>query len=194
VRMTVLRIDTSPRPTLGPRSSGEQRLPVSALVARSGQVDYKPAPINRDWIVSGDPQARSGDLVASADGSGSTNFWDCTAGTFNWHYAWDETVLILGGEVRVTDSDGATSVLRPGDVAHFAAGTSYLWDVDHYVRKIAFHKKPAPTLRRFLGKYRQRITMMTSVMGVALVRAALRRSGVILIASMSVVSPLLEAI
>jgi uncharacterized cupin superfamily protein len=175
--MTALRIETSARQTPSPRSSGEQRVPVNALVARSGQVDYKPAPINPEWIVSGDPQARSGNLVSSPDGYGSTNFWDCTAGKFNWHYGWEETILILGGEVKVTDADGATSVLRAGDVAHFPAGSSYLWEVERYVRKIAFHKKPAPTFRSFLGRYRQRVTMVASVLGIALIRGAMRKGG-----------------
>jgi uncharacterized cupin superfamily protein len=175
--MTSLPIDTSPLATQRPRSSGEQRVPVSALVARSGQVDYKPGSINPDWIVSGNPQTRSAPLVSSPDGYGSANFWDCTAGKFNWHYGWDETVLILGGEVRVTDSDGNSSVLRAGDVAHFPAGSSFLWEVERYVRKIAFHRKPAPTLRSFLGRYRQRITMAASVLGIALVRGVMRKGG-----------------
>jgi uncharacterized cupin superfamily protein len=175
--MTALRLDTSPRPTLSPRRSGEQRTPVSALVARSGQVDYKPAPINPEWIVSGDPQARSGDLVASPDGYGSANFWDCTAGEFNWQYGWDETVLILGGEVRITDSDGATSVLRAGDVAHFPAGSTYHWKIERYVRKIAFHRKPAMTLRKFVSRYKQRFAMVASVLGIALVRGVIKKTG-----------------
>jgi uncharacterized cupin superfamily protein len=142
-------------------------MPVSALVARSGQVDYKPAPINPEWIVSGDPQARSGDLVGSPDGHGSAKFWDCTAGEFNWHYGLDETVLILGGEARITDSDRATSVLRAGDVAHFPAGSSYHWKVERYVRMIAFRRKPAMTFRKFISRYRDRFTMAASVLGVA---------------------------
>jgi uncharacterized cupin superfamily protein len=169
-------------------------MPVSALVARSGQVDYKPGSINPDWIVSGDPQARSAALVASPDGHATANFWDCTAGKFHWHYVWDETVLILGGEVRITDSDGNSSVLRAGDVAYFAAGSSYFWEVERYVRKMAFHRRPATTLRGFLTRYRQRITMTASVLGIALVRTMMRRSGILLIASLTMVSPLLEAI
>jgi uncharacterized cupin superfamily protein len=191
--MTAIKIDTSPSQPL-PRTSGEHRVPVSALVARSGQVDYKPAPINPEWVIAGDPQARSGDLIASPDGFGSTNFWDCTAGKFNWHYGWDETVLILGGEVRVTDSNGATSVLRAGDVAHFPAGSSFTWEVERYVRKIAFHRKPAPTFRSFIGRYRRRITVAASVLGIALVRVALRRAGTFLITASGAAMPILEAL
>ena len=40
----------------------------------------------------------------------------------------------------------------------------------------------------------KRITMMASVMGISLVRAAFRRSGAIIITSMSVAGPLREAI
>jgi uncharacterized cupin superfamily protein len=192
--MTSISLEASSRQTTDQRVSGEFRIPVSALVARSGQVNFKPAPINPEWIVSGNPQARSGDLVSAADGGGSTNFWDCTAGKFEWYYGWDETVLILGGEVRVTDSNGATSVLRAGDVAHFPAGSSFHWEVERYVRKIAFHRKPVPTLRSFLSKYRQRITMAASVIGVTFVRAAFRRLGMFVIASVGTAMPVLEAL
>lgn len=172
--MTAIAID--PRRT-GPlsRNTGEYRVPVSALVARSGQVDYKPAPIKPEWVLAGNPQARTGPLVSSPDGCGSSNFWDCTAGKFEWHYAWDETVMIVGGEVRVTDSAGATSVLRAGDVAHFQAGTAYTWDVDTYVRKIAFHRKPVRTLSSVLHRYGNRIAVATSVIAVAVAKALLRR-------------------
>ena len=150
---------------------------MSAFVARSGHVDYKPGQINPEWIVSGNPQTRSAPLVSSPDGHGAANFWDCTAGSFNWHFVWDETVLILDGEVRVTDSAGNSSVLRAGDVAHFPAGSSFFWEVERYVRKIAFHRKPALTLRSFISRYRNRITMAASVLGMALVRVVIRKGG-----------------
>ncbi|WP_227590544.1 cupin domain-containing protein, partial [Klebsiella aerogenes] len=34
-------------------------------------------------------------LSWSADGSASTIVWQCTEGRFEWHYDFDETILIL---------------------------------------------------------------------------------------------------
>jgi hypothetical protein len=47
--------------------------------------------------------------------------------------------------------------------------------VEPYVRKIAFHRKPAPTFRSFLGTYRRRIVMAASVIGIALVKGLMRK-------------------
>ncbi|KJF75260.1 cupin domain-containing protein [Agrobacterium arsenijevicii] len=105
----------------------------------------QPAPINPDWIISGDPQARAADHSRSGDRASSTAMWDCTAGEFRWFFGWDETVYILEGEVHVTAEDGSVSILRVGDVAYFRAGTWATWRVDDYVRKVAFMRRPFPT-------------------------------------------------
>jgi uncharacterized cupin superfamily protein len=144
-------------------------------VAASTDVRYTPAPIKPEWIRSGYPHARSADLVASADGGASANFWDCTAGQFEWQFAWDETVLILEGSVRVSDSLGNAATLRTGDVAHFTAGTSYVWEVDHYVRKIAFHRRPVRSAVSSLMQHRHRFAAVASMLAVTLVRLVLRK-------------------
>lgn len=173
--MAASRIDTSPRPTSAPERTAVAQSPVNALVARRGEAEFKPGAINPDWIIEGNPQARSAPLVSSADGAGSVNFWDCTAGVFRWHFTWDETIMILDGEVRITDDNGGSSVLRAGDVAHFQAGSTYTWKVDRYVRKIAFHKKPTRSFRRFLIRYQQRAGVSAYVLGIALLRLVMRR-------------------
>jgi uncharacterized cupin superfamily protein len=40
-----------------------------------------------------------------------------------WHYAVDETVHIISGEVIVTDEQGRVHRLGPGDMAFFPAGS-----------------------------------------------------------------------
>ncbi|EPR21504.1 cupin, partial [Agrobacterium radiobacter DSM 30147] len=46
----------------------------------------QPAPINPDWIISGNPQARAADHSRSGDRASSTAMWDCTAGEFRWFF------------------------------------------------------------------------------------------------------------
>ena len=44
--------------------------------------------------------------------------------------------------MSVTTDDGTVTVLRPGDVGYFKADTWATWQIDHYVRKIAFMRRP----------------------------------------------------
>ncbi|WP_074059915.1 MULTISPECIES: cupin domain-containing protein [Rhizobium] len=110
----------------------------------SDHLPMKSTPINPDWIVDGDPQARTAEHSRGHDDASFTAIWDCTAGEFRWFFGWDETVMILEGEVHVTAEDGTERTLRAGDVAFFAGGTWANWRVDNYVRKIAFLRKPFP--------------------------------------------------
>ncbi|MCD2175337.1 cupin domain-containing protein [Rhizobium sp. C4] len=114
------------------------------VAASSGAMEMKAAPIDPAWIVAGAPQARIAEHSQSSDRAAMTALWDCTAGTFRWYFAWDETVMILEGEVRVTDANGAVRVLKAGDIAYFTGNTWATWQIDNYVRKIAFLRRPFP--------------------------------------------------
>ena len=96
--------------------------------------------------VAGEPCARVALHSRGHDDQSTTSIWDCTAGTFRWYFYWDETVMILEGEVHVTAEDGSERTLRAGDIAYFAGKTWATWHVETYVRKIAFCRKqfPAP--------------------------------------------------
>ena len=117
------------------------------LVSRAlDDMPMEPAPIEPSWIISGNPVARVGLHSRSGDDAATTAMWDCTAGEFRWYFDWDETVIILEGEVHVTAQDGSQRTLRQGDIAYFAGKTWATWRIDNYVRKIAFCRKrfPAP--------------------------------------------------
>lgn len=103
-------------------------------------------PIPSHWIIEGRPQARSRRLAQSADGTAATMAWSCSAGRFHWHYAVDETLHVISGEVIVTNEHGKTRRLGPGDLAFFPAGSRSIWHVPVEVRKIAFcrHVMPRP--------------------------------------------------
>lgn len=107
-------------------------------------LELEPAPIEPGWVLSGNPEARVAYHSTADDRFANTAVWDCTAGSFRWHFGWDETVVILEGEVRVVADDGTRRVLRPGDAGYFKAGTWATWHVDHYVKKIAFTRRPLP--------------------------------------------------
>lgn len=116
----------------------------SIVAANVDAIVMRPAPINPDWILEGSPVARVGDIVKSTDRTTNSAVWDCTAGTFNWHFGIDETVHILDGEVEVSAPGFGKRTLRAGDVALFRAGTTARWHVPVYVRKIAFCRHPLP--------------------------------------------------
>ena len=114
--------------------------------------ELTPSPINREWILEGDPIARNKFLSRSVDGGGSTYIWDCTAGRFNWYYDIDETVCVLQGSVLVKEHNGASRLLQAGDTAYFAAGSSAEWTVESYIRKVAFMHRPLPASLLFAKK------------------------------------------
>jgi hypothetical protein len=126
------------------------------VAARPDEVMLEDAPINPDWIVSGDPVARAGLHSESLDGRTSTHIWECSAGSFWWTFHDEETVFILEGAVRVTSETGDIRLLRAGDIAFFAGGSRALWDIEKHVRKIAFarhpHSQQVAALREMLGR------------------------------------------
>ncbi|WP_105383606.1 cupin domain-containing protein [Neorhizobium alkalisoli] len=127
------------------KSYAPEQTPVKAFVgACPDSLEMAPLPIEPSWIISGDPQARAASHSKADDQCAATGVWDCTAGTFRWFFGWDETVVILEGEVHVTAEDGTQSTLRSGDVAYFKGGTWATWRIDNYVRKVAFLRKPFP--------------------------------------------------
>lgn len=129
------------------------------IAGRAEDVALQDAPINPDWIVAGTPVARAGLHSPSTDGKASTNIWECTAGSFWWTFYNEETVVILEGAVRVTSQTGTVRLLKAGDIAYFARDTRTLWEIDSYVRKIAFvrhpYSKQVMALRNMLGRMKR---------------------------------------
>ena len=57
--------------------------PVRPLVAAGlGDIPMETCPINPDWVLSGNPEARMGLHSAAHDDQATTAVWDCTAGAF----------------------------------------------------------------------------------------------------------------
>jgi uncharacterized cupin superfamily protein len=152
---------------------------IPVVFAVPAEVELLPAPIPAEWIIEGNPQARSKRLAASADGTSTAMAWSCTPGRFHWHYRVDETIHFISGEVFVTDEKGETHRLGPGDMVFFPAGTHSIWHVTKEVRKFAIcrHSMPRP-LGLALRAWNKLIAIMTGSSGgeldskpVAVVRA-----------------------
>jgi uncharacterized protein len=105
------------------------------------QKQLESMPVPPDWVRQGAPQASAVTLTESRDKRYRSGVWECTAGVFDWHFALDEIVHILDGEVFI-EYEGTRLHLKPGDVAHFPAGTSTRWHVPSYVRKFFTHREP----------------------------------------------------
>lgn len=112
----------------------------------------KDDPIEPGWVLEGAPHARSGCHSTNTDGWAATHVWECSAGRFRWHFGVEETVLILDGEVRVTDARGRTQRLLPGTVAYFPTGTWWEWHVPRHVRKLSFNRRTVLRPARFLSR------------------------------------------
>ena len=119
-------------------------MPNPVIFAAPADVDLAPAPIPPDWIIEGNPQARSRRLAASADGTSTVMAWSCTAGRFKWHYTVDETIHLISGEVFVTDENGNIRRVGPGDMVFFPAGSVSTWYIPDHVRKLAVCRQSMP--------------------------------------------------
>ncbi len=119
-------------------------MPRTAIVHGTTSVELKPAPIQPDWILEGNPVARNAQLARSADRSSCTLIWDCTPGKFVWHYDIDETIHVLEGSIVLDDGVAPARRLGPGDVVFFPAGAVVNWTVETHVRKLAFFRRQLP--------------------------------------------------
>ncbi len=121
----------------------------STITSGASPPHFIPNPIRPEWILEGQPIARTQLLSSSADGMAGTYLWDCTAGRFNWFYAFDETLHILEGSVSLQEANREPRRVSAGDTIFFPAGSSAEWTVDHYVRKLAFCRTPLPSSLAF---------------------------------------------
>lgn len=126
------------------RSAPAPEARIEGAFSRIDAMTLEDCPIDPGWVRAGRPHARAATHVMTRDGLASTHLWECSAGAFAWRFSVEETVLILDGEVRVTSPGGQVRTLRAGDVGHFPAHTTWLWEVDRHVRKMAFCRREVP--------------------------------------------------
>jgi len=119
-------------------------MPNPIVLETAAAAELDPEPIPKDWILSGAPVATGKKLAKSWDLTSYVMVWDCTPGSFNWHYNKDETLVVLTGEVFISEGDGQERRLGPGDLAFFPGGTSAKWRVTERVRKVAVVRETMP--------------------------------------------------
>ena len=96
-------------------------------------------------------RARALTWAESADGTACNWLWECTAGSFRWWFAMDETVHIVEGSVTVAgrrrgaDRRSASATRRTSRPGRWST-----WTVDEYVRKHAVLRVPVPGSMAYL--------------------------------------------
>ncbi len=99
-----------------------------------------PSSMRRD----GTPKSGSKILSISHDGNSIVWVWECSEGSFVWHYGEDETVYIISGEVFISTETGEERRLGQGDMAFFPGGVSCNWRVTQPIKKFAINRKDLP--------------------------------------------------
>lgn len=126
-------------------SKGHPSLPPVAKGVSTTLVDD---PINKEWVVEGNPQLKSSMFFQSLDGKISAGLWEATGpAKFKWQYGVDETVLVLEGSARLT-YDGQTTEVNPGSSVFFRAGEEVLWEVPDRIKKTWVLHEPGMVARK----------------------------------------------
>ena len=111
---------------------------MSASLAKKNsvsEVKLTDFPIPKNQVLEGSPVARIWVAAQSEDLKITQGVWDCTQGKFTWDYSWDESVMILEGEVTVEQVGGQTHTLKAGDFMHLPRGIKTKWFVPKYLKK-----------------------------------------------------------
>jgi len=126
-------------------------------------------PVLPRWVLSGAPVTRTWDVLRSHDLTSDIVIWECSAGCFECQYSQDEAVVIVEGEVFITDEKGEERRLGPGDLGFFPAGTACLWRIPERVRKIAILRE---TIWRPAGFGLKAWKRLLRIVGVPIVKPA----------------------
>ena len=113
----------------------------SVLIVAAASVELEPEPIPANWIVSGSPVARCKKMIRSYDRTSHIVIWDCTPGSFIWHYGMDEAIVVISGEAFMINEKGEERRFGPGDLGYFPAGTSCTWRITETLRKVGVLKE-----------------------------------------------------
>jgi uncharacterized cupin superfamily protein len=114
----------------------------SIVTATLADVKLEPSEIPPDWILDGTPQTRNKMLLRTHDWIAYIVVWECTSGSYRWHYDQDEAIFVLSGEGFMTDDKGKVRRFGPGDMGFFPAGTTCTWRHPDHFRKVAVLKEP----------------------------------------------------
>jgi len=89
-------------------------------------------------VVQGDPQQSGRVDLASEENGIFAGVWECTAGSFDIVYSFNELATILAGHIIVTDADGARHEFKAGDSFLAVQGERVNWEIVEDMRKSYF--------------------------------------------------------
>lgn len=79
-------------------------------------------------------QVRTADVVTGEDGAPmAAGYMTLTAGSFPWHFSYDEVQIVLEGELHLGTPDGVR-VGRPGDVLYVPKGSDITFGTPSWAR------------------------------------------------------------
>lgn len=113
----------------------------SVVMLTPAEVELEAEPFPPGWVVSGSPEARCRKVVRSHDRTSHIVVWDCTPGSFKWHYGMDEAIVVISGEAVMINDKGVERHFGPGDLGFFPAGTSCTWRITKTLRKVGVLKE-----------------------------------------------------
>jgi uncharacterized cupin superfamily protein len=122
---------------------------LTALVLPAADEELSAQPIPELWIEAGAPRATARFLAVSGDRGLVVGVWECSAGSFRWHFECDEVVYVLSGGVEVEHA-GERHLLEAGSLAFFPVGAVTRWHVAGAIRKLFVQRYPTPHVRRLL--------------------------------------------
>lgn len=116
-------------------------MPSEPLLLTPSGIELQTSPCPPQTVLSGQPESRHAKLLSSRNRMSTMMVWDCTPGTFRWHYAKDETAFVVRGEAFMMNERGEERRFAAGDVGFFPAGYKCTWRVTQTFRKIAVVKE-----------------------------------------------------
>lgn len=99
-----------------------------------------PAP---EKVISGDPQFTTWLAETTDNETLFSGVWESTPGAWRISYDEWEFCSILSGRSRLTDKDGVTREIGPGDSFVLQPGFSGVWEVLETTRKLFVIRLPA---------------------------------------------------
>jgi uncharacterized cupin superfamily protein len=142
---------------------GEAAMAKVVVIVDPLAMELEPEPIRPEFILSGSPVARSKKVVTSHDWTSSTVVWDCTPGSFHWHYGKEETIYVLEGEAFMMQKSGEERRFAAGEVGFFYAGFSCDWRITKHFRKVAVVRTPFWTPVGFCVKALEKLMVMVGI-------------------------------
>jgi uncharacterized protein len=116
-------------------------LATELLLITPATLDLQGLPEPPQTILQGEPVSRHAKLLTNRDKMTTLMLWDCTPGSFRWHYTKDETVFVISGEAFMTAENGEERRFAAGDVGFFPAGYTCTWRITQTFRKVALIKE-----------------------------------------------------